>query len=200
MPKQYDRDYFDAWYRSAGRGPSRSAMKRKVALAVAATEMVLDRKLTSVLDVGCGEGLWQPELQRLRPGSRYAGVDSSSYAVARYGRRRNIRLGSLADLDEVGLEGPYDLIVCSDVLHYVPSKEARRGLGTIAGLSGGLVYLEVYTGHDDIVGDMAGFYRRSAATYRRWFAEAGLVPLGLHCYLPADLASGLTALEHGSGD
>ena len=42
MPKKYDRNYFDSWYRSAGRGLSPSTLKRKVALAVAATETVLE--------------------------------------------------------------------------------------------------------------------------------------------------------------
>jgi len=166
-----------------------------VALAVAASELVLGRKLSSVLDVGCGEGRWQPVLQRMRPGSRYAGIDGSSYAVSRFGRRRNIRLGRLDRLEEAGVTGPYDLVVCSDVLHYVPSTEARRGLVTMAGLAGGVLFLEAYSGHDDITGDMEGFIRRPAATYRRWIRDAGLVPLGLHCYVTREAVSDLADLE-----
>ena len=56
MPKIYDRDYFDRWYRER---PvlSRQRLARKVALAVATAEYHLERPIRSVLDVGCGEGV-----------------------------------------------------------------------------------------------------------------------------------------------
>src|SRR5438552_15799386 len=103
-PKRYDRAYFDRWYRDAGTRVHRRAMvQRKVAFAVAAAEQLLDRRIRSVLDVGCGEAPWQPLLQRLRPGIRYAGIDSSPYSVERFGLRRNVRLGTFGRLGELGL-------------------------------------------------------------------------------------------------
>ena len=75
-------------------------------------------------------------LQRLRPKLRYQGVDGSEYVVRRYGRARNIRLGRFGALETLNLEGPYDLIVCADVLHYVRAPEARAGLATLAKLLG----------------------------------------------------------------
>ena len=51
------------------------------------------------------------------------------------------------------LKGPYDLIVCSDVLHYVSTDEMRRGLKTIAGLLGGVAFLELFTRDDETEGD-----------------------------------------------
>jgi hypothetical protein len=54
--KLYDRAYFDRWYRDPRtRIHVRAAVERKVALAVATTEYLLQRPLRSVLDVGCGE-------------------------------------------------------------------------------------------------------------------------------------------------
>ncbi|HEU4698599.1 MAG TPA: methyltransferase domain-containing protein [Gemmatimonadales bacterium] len=178
----------------------RADLERTVRFALGVAEHLLGRPVRSVLDVGCGEGRWQPVLQRLRPGSRYAGVDASEYVVRRFGRRRNIRLGSFGRLDEAGLEGPFDLVVCADVLHYVPTPELKRGLGTLVGLLDGVAYLETYSREDEIAGDLAGFQRRSAARYRRLFAEAGLVGCGLHCWAAPEVGELLTTLERAAPD
>lgn len=178
----------------------RADLERTVRFAVAVTEHLLGRPLRSVLDVGCGEGRWQPVLQRLRPGSRYAGVDASAYVVRRFGRRRNIRQGTFGRLDEAGLEGPFDLVVCADVLHYVPTPELKRGLRVVAELLDGVAYLETYAREDAIAGDLAGFQRRSARRYRALFAEAGLVDCGLHCWAAAELGATLTTLERAAPD
>lgn len=194
--KQYDQAYFDKWYRvRRSQVTTRSELERKVSMVVATTEFVLGRRVGSVLDVGCGEGSWQPVLQKLRPGSRYAGIDSSEYAVRRYGRRRSIRLGSFEALDRAGLDDGYDLIVCCDVLHYLTAAQLRSGLPLIADHLDGVSYLEAYTRSDEISGDMDGFIRRAPRAYRRLFHRAGLVPIGMQCYAPESVRSMLTALE-----
>ena len=195
-PKRYDRRYFDRWYRNPARrvkGPAELA--RKVALAAAAAEEVLGRPLRSVLDVGAGEGRWQPALQRIRPGSRYAGLDASEYAVARFGRRRNLRLSAFGDLAESGAEGRYDLVVCSDVAHYLPADELRRGMAAFPALIGGVAFIDLLTSADGVEGDLQGFHRRSGAWYRGVLRDAGLVPLGLHCWTTPEIARTLPALE-----
>jgi 2-polyprenyl-3-methyl-5-hydroxy-6-metoxy-1,4-benzoquinol methylase len=68
MQKQYDREYFDKWYRDPRHAvSSRQVLARKVALAVAVAEYYLCRPLRDVLDVGCGEGVWRKPLLALRP-------------------------------------------------------------------------------------------------------------------------------------
>lgn len=177
--KRYDRAYFDRWYRDRRIGSS-ADLARTVALAIAMTEQLLARPLRSVLDVGAGEGRWQPLLHRLRPRARYAGVDSSEWAVRRWARRRNLRRGSIETLDQLGLDGPFDLIVASDVLHYLPTRVLRRGMTQIVALLGGVAFLPTFTAQDDIEGDRAHFQRRSAATYCGIFAKAGLVAIGMY--------------------
>lgn len=196
--KAYDRAYFDRWYRDSRHALFHAGMlPRRVQLAVSATEYLLERPIRTVLDVGCGEGRWRGLLLRVRPRARYVGVDSSAYAVRRYGKRRNIRLGRFGDLGRVGLRGRFDLVVCSDVLHYVPLREVRSGLRAIARLLGGVAFMELFTGDDETVGDDEGFVRRSRATYLRLFRAAGLIPLGLHCYAGPALRDRLVALERG---
>jgi SAM-dependent methyltransferase len=198
--KRYDRAYFERWYRDpCWTVVHRGVLARRVRLAVAAAEYLLEREIRSVLDVGCGEAPWRAVLRRARPRVRYTGVDSSTYVVRRFGRARDIRLGSLGTLSRLDLDPPYDLIVCSDVLHYVSTGEARRGLRAIARLLGGVAFLEAFAKEDATEGDQEDFRQRPAAVYRRLFREAGLIPLGLHCYAGRALARELTMFERGDG-
>lgn len=194
--KRYDRAYFDKWYRDRRIG-SPADLGRTVTLAVAITEQVLARPLRSILDVGAGEGRWQPVLHRLRPRARYAGIDSSAWAIRQWGRRRNLRLGSIETLDQLGLDAPFDLIVAADILHYLPMAALRAGLTQIAALLGGVAFLPTFTAHDEIEGDRARFQHRSAATYHREFGRAGLIPLGMYAWTLRKRRPELAALELG---
>lgn len=194
--KRYDKSYFDRWYRDPRHAiGTRADLQRDVHFALAATEQLLARPIRSVLDVGAGEGRWQPILHRLRPTARYAGVDSSEWAIGRWGRRRNLRLGSIESLDALGLDGPFDLVVVADVLHYLTAPVLRRAAAQLAPLIGGLAYMPTFTGHDSSDGDHVGFQRRSAAVYHRAFAAHGIVPIGLHLWTTSVLARDLSALE-----
>ena len=159
------------------------------------TEQVLARPVRSVLDVGAGEGRWQPILHRLRPQARYAGVDSSRWAIERWGRQRNLRLGSIDALDELGLDGPFDLVVASDILHYLATPALTLGMRQLVALVGGVAFLPTFTVHDEIDGDRAHFQRRSAATYRRIFSRAGLIPLGMYAWTLPTRKRDLAKLE-----
>ena len=196
MPKRYDRRYFDRWYRSGdagvGRGP---LLRRKVALAVAMAEHYLGRRLCSVLDVGCGEGAWRAPLLELRPKLDYMGVDGSEYAVARYGATRNLRLARFGQLGELRFGPSVDLLVCADVLHYLPAAELRRGLSGFAEMCHGMAHVETYCRGDPVEGDEHGFIPRTAAFYRRAMADAGFTACGSHGYLAPALADDAVALE-----
>lgn len=196
MSKQYDRAYFDKWYRSERhRVGSRAELARKAALAVHLAEYYLARPVRNVLDVGCGEAPWRAALKRLRPGIAYRGLDSSEYVVERYGRSRNIGLATFGRLGELRFDTRFDLIVCSDVLHYVPARELHRGLSGFADLLEGLAFIEMFTSKDDVGGDTRGYIARSPAWYRRTLVDAGLLPCGSHGYLSPRLMRSVAALE-----
>lgn len=189
--KRYDRAYFDKWYRRV-RVHSTGEMQRKVAMAVGVCEYFLRRRIRTVLDVGCGEGAWFPHLRTLRPRVSYQGYDPSDYAVERFGQARNIRKGSFTDLNA---DRRFDLVICSDVLHYLGERDIRRGLPSLVRGTGGVAYIEVLTTEEDIVGDLEELIRRPASWYRRVFTDAGLTACGPYCWLPADLASQVARLE-----
>ncbi|HUD40679.1 MAG TPA: class I SAM-dependent methyltransferase [Dokdonella sp.] len=194
--KRYDQAYFDRWYRdSARRVRAPASVARTVAMVVATAEYYLGHRLRNVLDVGCGEGAWRAPLRRLRPELDYLGLDPSEYAVARYGRARNLRLARFGQLEQLRFDRRFDLIVCSDVLHYVPAGELRRGLSGFADLLEGIAFVEVFTAADDPDGDTDGFIARRPDWYRRAFADAGLMACGSHCYLGPRLLRTVAALE-----
>jgi SAM-dependent methyltransferase len=198
--KAYDREYFDRWYRDpADRVATRDSLERKVRMAVGVAEFLLGRRIRTVVDVGCGEAPWYPVLKLLRKDVRYIGVESSDYALERYGRARNIRRGSLADLDTLRLPKRVDLVVCADVLQYVERKEIERGLRAIRRMLGGVAYIESFTIDDAMEGDRDGWYERTADEYRTLFRRAGLMQCGPYCYTNLDELDSLNEFERCVG-
>lgn len=194
--KQYDAQYFRRWYRDAGLAdPAR--LRRKVALAVAQAEYYLERPIRSVLDIGCGEAAWRAPLLALRPKLSYLGFDSSAYAVQRYGRSRQIHPARFGDFAWLRPCAPVDLLICSDVLHYVPTREFNQGLPGLADMCAGVAFLETFAQEDAFEGDHDGFQPRPARWYRKRFASVGFAALGSHCWLSPQLAGEASALEHG---
>ena len=192
----YDRAYFDKWYRHPKhRVKSQQYLVRQAAFVLGAAEYLLERPITSVLDVGAGEGHWRAVLRRRRPGLRYYGVDPSEYAVRRFGRRRNIQHASLGNLAEVKLPRGFDLIICCGVLNYVADDEIAAGLRTLRNLARGPLYLEVFAREDDAEGDFHRKAAKPAAWYRRMMRAAGLIACGMQFYIPQELKHLTSALE-----
>jgi SAM-dependent methyltransferase len=195
--KSYDKSYFDRFYRDpADRVSTAAGLERKIRLAIAVAEFLLARRIRTVLDIGCGEAPWFPVLRRLRRDARYIGVDSSEYVLERYGEARNIRRGDLGSLGSMRLPKRIDLIVCADVMQYVETRDAERGLRAIAALLGGVAYIETFATEDDMVGDRDGWHERSAAEYRRLMRDAGLTRCGPYCYVNAAELESLNVFEH----
>ncbi|MEY3360048.1 MAG: hypothetical protein RLZZ537_1053 [Pseudomonadota bacterium] len=193
-PKVYDQAYFDRWYRGKQAADDK-ALARKVAVAVAVAELHLGHPLRSVLDIGCGEAPWRKHLLKLRPGLHYQGVDASEYVVRRYGHSRNIALAGFGQMQQLRIGPPADLLVCADVLHYVPGAELKRGLEGFPELCSGVAFIDVFCREDAITGDFKGFIARSRAQYRKLFDNIGLAALGSHCYLSPACDSPVSALE-----
>jgi len=194
MSKTYDQAYFKRWYQPDQTGGA-ARLARKVALAVASAEYYLERPIRSVLDIGAGEGAWRAPLLKLRPRVQYMGFDSSAYAVQRYGRSRNLHPATVGDFAWLRPCAPVDLLVCADVMHYVPSRELRPALAGFAELTAGVAFLEVFTAEDEFEGDHEGFQARPAAWYRRNLKAEGFTALGSHCWLSPALAGHAAALE-----
>ncbi len=192
----YTKAYFDKWYRHPRhRVKSPTDIERQLRFVVSATEYLFERPVRKVLDVGAGEGNWSLALKKIRPGAKYYGVDASEYAVERFGRKRNIRLGTFATLPELGLPDDFDLVLCCGVLNYVALRELRSGLTFLATLCPGAAYFEVFSSADDAEGDFTRAEARAPAWWRALFRKAGWSALGMHLYLPTPIEGVAAALE-----
>jgi hypothetical protein len=115
------------------------------------------------------------------------------YAIEKFGRERNITMGTLGDLRS--MKGAFDLVVCSDVLHYVGERELKQGLSHLERLTEGVAFIEVLTSEDEIVGDVEGLIRRPTAWYREMLTDAGFIQAGPYCWLPRQLHDTAAELE-----
>ncbi len=194
--KRFDRSYFDKWYRSpTHKIGTRADLARQVHLAVSVAEYMLTRPIRNVLDVGAGEGRWQPLIHELRPSAAYSGIDPSEYTVERFGKRRNIQLGTLDDLDRLFADQTFDLVVCCSVLNYLTQEEFGRAIKQLAKRTHGVAFLEIFSSEDEVVGDTNEWRTEPAREYRRLLKRAGFVPCGLHCYITDELETATAALE-----
>ena len=102
--------------------------------------------------------------------------------------------GDLNRSASIGTNLP-DLVVCSDALHYINDDDVRAGLPELVRVAGGVLFLEVLTADDDIIGDLNGMIRRPAAWYRKLFEKAGLTACGPYTWLATSLRDDAAALE-----
>jgi hypothetical protein len=122
-------------------------------------------------------------------------VDSSEYAVRRFGRSRGIAAGTFATVADVVKRKQYDLVVASDVIHYLSAHELRRGLPQLANLTGGVAYLDFLTSADDVEGDLRGMLLRAPRWYASLFRQCGFMPLGMQFWCTSNAALELTGME-----
>lgn len=123
-PQQYDR-------LSAGSVPGYAPLQELVALAAAA----IAPASSTVLDLGCGTGAGVLALARVLPDARLIACDPAAPMVAT-ARARCDAAGVTARFVVGGLpavpdDAPFDVVVCTLVLHFVPPDERVAFLSAI---------------------------------------------------------------------
>jgi SAM-dependent methyltransferase len=147
----------------------------------------------TVLDAGCGPGMWRDALTMLKADVDYTGIETSEYLCGRYGWRQ-------AAASSFTSRRKFDLIICQDVLQYVDNEEARRSIGNIARLCRGALYFDVPTREDMKNGslDRARTDRQIHLRSARWYKRL-LTPYfhaaGGGVFIPREGLTVLLALE-----
>ncbi len=157
--------YFQKFYlNTATRVVTAAEMHARAALIAAALKQC-QIPIRSILDAGCGIGLLRTPFAKLLPRARYVGLESSDYLCGRFGWTR----GSIVDHTA---RKPFDLVVCYDVLQYLPDAQAARAIVNLAKLSGAALYVSALTTEDwrencDRSRTDRAVHLRSGAWYRR---------------------------------
>lgn len=183
IPKNhFDREYYQRYYHAAETAVVTPAMQRhEVAFVVAFCRHIgLDVK--RFCDVGAGTGWWAREFAKRYPACELIETfDASEAACELYGHRH-------VPVQKLGGRQA-DLIVCRDVLRYVPDSQVDRAIDRLARKSRGVVYVHVITSDDVIdeeASDMTGWFR-SAAWYRRQFKSRGFRDCGMGLFVSSRL-------------
>lgn len=137
----FDSAYFRKYYRNRQtRVVTPGEMRSRAALIVAILRQA-QIPVRRILDAGCGIGLLRKPFADLLPRARYTGLELSDYLCRKYGWES----GSIADYSP---REPFDLVICYDVLQYLPDEEAARALVNLAGLTRAVVYVSALTQED----------------------------------------------------
>jgi 2-polyprenyl-3-methyl-5-hydroxy-6-metoxy-1,4-benzoquinol methylase len=172
----FDRAYYQRYYfdpRTAV--ASRSEMRARAELIAAFTAHA-GLPVRRILDAGCGAGLLRSALRRAMPRAHYVALEGSEYLCERYGFQHG-------RIEEYRARTPFDLVICYDVLQYLPQLAARRALANFGRLCRGALYFTALTRYDyehncDQARTDADVHLRAADWYRarlrRQFREAGL--------------------------
>jgi SAM-dependent methyltransferase len=172
----FDRAYYKRFYLEPRTAVSTRGEMRTRARLIAATTAHAGLPVRRVLELGCGTGMLRAALIRLLPRAQYVALEYSEYLCQRYGWQQ----GSVEDYRA---SAPFDLVVCYDVLQYLPAAAAERALTNFARLCRGMLYFAALTRFDydhncDRSRTDSAVYLRSARWYRtrlnRHFHEAGL--------------------------
>ncbi|MEO7367282.1 MAG: methyltransferase domain-containing protein [Gemmatimonadaceae bacterium] len=183
------RTHFDAaYYRRYYETPATAIMtaemqKNEVAFVIAFCDHV-GLPVRKFADVGAGTGWWAREFARQY--SRCESVetfDASEDACKVYGHT----LSTVQSLSGAAS----DLVVCRDVLRYVPETYIDRAITRLARKCRGVLYLHVITSDDEIdeeASDMEGTFR-TVAFYRRRLKDVGFRDCGMGLFASNRLKS-----------
>jgi 2-polyprenyl-3-methyl-5-hydroxy-6-metoxy-1,4-benzoquinol methylase len=191
MRQTFDKAYYDRFYRNAKTRAVTPAAARRQAAFIAAYLRHLEVPVTRIIDVGCGVGMSLRALARQYPTAFTHGVEFSPYLCERYGWQP----GSVVDFEA---EQPFDLVVCNDVLAYLPEVECAQALSNLARLCRGALYLGILTADDADLYDPQRTdphqHLRPAAWYRRRL-QRHFVSVGGGLYLKRPLAVTVWTLD-----
>jgi SAM-dependent methyltransferase len=184
--------YFRRFYLNpATKVVSNGEMRSRAAL-IASILRHVQIPVRRILDAGCGIGLLRKPLADLYPRARYSGLDASPYLCKRFGWIA----GSVSDFVP---QKPFDLVICYDVLQYLPDAQAARAIANLAKLTRASLYVSALTAEDwrencDRGRTDRDVYLRSGAWYRRRLRKSFRY-LGFGVWLRKDVAATLWDME-----
>jgi 2-polyprenyl-3-methyl-5-hydroxy-6-metoxy-1,4-benzoquinol methylase len=167
--------YFRKFYLNAATRVVTTAEMRSRAALIASALRQCQIPVRRILDAGCGIGLLRKPFKEFLPRARYVGLEASAYLCGRFGWTE----GSIVDFAP---RKPFDLVICYDVLQYLPDAEAARAIVNLGRLCRAALYVSALTTEDwrencDRSRTDRAVHLRAGAWYRRrlnrWFHYVG---------------------------
>lgn len=188
---RFDKNYYARFYGEGRPRSERQTAARKLGDFVCAYLKHIGHPVRTVLDLGCGLGLWRDALAVHFPKARYRGVEISEYLCSEHGWE----FGSVVDFRSK----PADLVICQDTLQYLSDAHASDAIKNLARLSRGALYVSALTRRDwkencNRKKTDAAVHKRTAAWYRKRL-ERKFFNLGGGVFLKRDTAIVLWELE-----
>ena len=137
--KHFNARYYAKWYEKDI--ATRQYIADKAARFLLSYVEHMDSEIATVLDVGCGLGLWKKALMKQDRRLRYTGVEWSSHLCRKLGWEQG-------DVRTYASRRAFDLVICQAVLQYLPDEECATAIGNLSRLSRRFLYLEVLTAGD----------------------------------------------------
>ena len=191
---EFNRAFFDRFYQRSSTAVISADDVYRRARFVLAYLAHLQLDVRTVLDAGCGTGLWKKALRRLDRDISYTGIDPSEYLCRRYGWTQT----AIADFAP---RRRFDLVVCQDVLQYIDAAGVRRSIAAITRACTGALYFDVPT-RDDIDDELLDMKRtdqsihiRSADWYRKLLRK-DFMNAGGGVFVKRTARAVILALEH----
>jgi SAM-dependent methyltransferase len=188
----FDRDYYQRFYFNPRTAVTSRAEMSARARLIAGCLSYVGLPVSRILDAGCGVGLLRAPLKRALRRADYVGLECSAYLCQRYG-------WLLGSIETYRSRERFDLVICYDVLQYLPAMRARRAIANLARLCRGALYFGALTLEDWRENcDQRRTHRieglRRGAWYRRELARA-FRPLGCGLWLKRELPLTLWNLD-----
>jgi hypothetical protein len=173
----FDSEYYRRYYETPRTAVVTAGQaKREVAFVVSFCRHI-GVKIERFSDIGAGTGWWAREFRKVSPKSSIETFDASADAARLYGHRH-------ARAETIGGRQS-DLVICRDVLRYLPDAAARIAITRLAAKCRGVLYLHVVTRDDEIdedASDMSGYFR-SARWYLRELERARFTNAGMGLFV-----------------
>jgi SAM-dependent methyltransferase len=137
----FDEAFFQRYYGDAATRVADASDAARLAALMGGVLDYVGVRVRRILDAGCGVGLLRAPLLARYPQASYEGLEASPFLCRKFGWTQ----GSLADFRS---PRRYDLVVCHDVLQYLPEPDARRAIANLARLAGAALYFSALTRGD----------------------------------------------------
>lgn len=107
-------------------------------------QWINDLPITSLLDVGCGNGELLAEVHSKHPALRLAGTDISDQIISTNSTKSSEITYSTLDIEQAALPNQYDVVICTEVLEHC--KNYNEALKNLLSMSKRYVILSVPCG------------------------------------------------------